>query len=82
MANTISNAIPKAALDFIDARVASGECGNRSEYFRDLIRRDQREPAKERVRALIDEGLRLGSATPMTAEEADELMAIARGLAR
>jgi antitoxin ParD1/3/4 len=82
MANTISIAIPEAAVEFVDARVASGEYGNRSEYFRDLVRRDQREQARERLRVLVEEGLRSGPAEPMTQGETDELTAIARGLAR
>lgn len=47
--------------DWIKAQVANGDYTNDSEYFRDLIRREQ-----ERVRALtaaIEEGLASGPST-------------------
>jgi antitoxin ParD1/3/4 len=31
--------------EYIDPRVATGHCGNTSEYIRDLVRRDQEEQA-------------------------------------
>jgi len=44
--------------DWIKAQVANGDFTNDSEYFRDLIRRDQE---KERaLKAAIDEGLASG----------------------
>ncbi|WP_047195917.1 type II toxin-antitoxin system ParD family antitoxin [Caldimonas brevitalea] len=78
MPSTISIAIPEATVEYVDARVASGEYGNRSEYIQDLVRRDQREQAKKRLRALVEEGLRSGPAEPMTDADRNELMAIAR----
>ena len=39
--NTVSIAIPEATVAYIDERVASGEYGNRSEYIRDLVRKDE-----------------------------------------
>ena len=82
MAHTISIAIPEPVVEYIDAQVAAGEYGNRSEYIRELVRRDQRERAKERLRELIAQGLSSGPAAPMTKADADELRAIARGKAR
>lgn len=47
--------------DWIKAQVANGDYTNDSEYFRDLIRRDQE---KERaLKAAIAEGLASGSST-------------------
>lgn len=44
--------------DWIKARVANGDFSNDSEYFRDLVRRDQE---KERLlKTAIDEGLTSG----------------------
>jgi antitoxin ParD1/3/4 len=65
MANTISLAIPERVVEYIDARVATGGYGNRSEYIRDLVRIDQREQTKQRLRGLIEEGLASGPAMPM-----------------
>jgi antitoxin ParD1/3/4 len=42
---------------YIEGRIAEGQYGNVSEYFRDLVRRDQerRQSAIEELRALIDQ---------------------------
>ena len=61
---------------------SDGKYGNRSEYIRELVRRDQRERTKERLRELIAQGLSSGTAVPMTKADADELKAIASGKAR
>jgi len=53
--------IPNAMEEWVKAQIASGRYGNDSEYFRDLIRRDQdRRSAERELRALIDEGLNSG----------------------
>jgi len=44
--------------DWIKAQVASGDYTNDSEYFRDLIRRDQEKASA--LKAAIDEGLTSG----------------------
>ena len=46
---------------WIRTRIASGEYGNESEYFRDLIRRDQERTARFRdLKDAIQEGLESG----------------------
>ena len=46
---------------WIRAQIASGEYGNDSEYFRDLIRRDQEQNAQIRaLKETIQEGLESG----------------------
>ena len=77
--NTLSFALPETLRTYIDARVATGNYGNTSEYIRDLIRKDQAEEAKSRLRSLIAEGLASGPALPLTREGEEELLAIARG---
>jgi antitoxin ParD1/3/4 len=77
--NTLSFALPETMRAYIDARVASGHYGNTSEYIRDLVRKDQAEEARVRLRALIEEGLASGPARPLTQADEDELLAIARG---
>jgi len=79
MANTISFAIPEPIVEYIDNRVATGGYGNRSEYIRDLVRIDQREQAKRRLRELVTEGLASGSATPMSASDWADMESVARG---
>jgi antitoxin ParD1/3/4 len=76
---TMSFALPQAMREYIDDRVAAGHYGNTSEYIRDLVRRDQEDQAKKRLRGLIEEGLASGPARRRTQADARELLAIARG---
>jgi antitoxin ParD1/3/4 len=73
--NTLSFALPETLRAYIVARVATGNYGNTSEYIRELIRKDQVEEAKNRLRVLIEEGLASGPALPLTQADEDELLA-------
>ena len=77
--STLSFAIPESLAKYIDRRVAAGGYGNRSEYIRDLVRQDQREQARARLRALIEEGLKSGEAREDTEADWAELRDIAAG---
>jgi antitoxin ParD1/3/4 len=77
--NTLSFALPQSMRSYINARVSTGHYGNTSEYIRDLVRKDQIDNAKMRLRALIEEGLASGSGTPWTVSERAEMMAVANG---
>jgi len=63
----------------ITNRVAAGNYGNTSEYIRDLVRRDQEEQAKKRLRDLIEDGLASGRGRRRTKADEKELLAIAHG---
>lgn len=53
--------IPEAMEQWVKAQIESGRYGNDSEYFRDLIRRDQdNRRAEQELRTLIQEGLNSG----------------------
>ena len=71
--NTMSFALPESLRAYIDERVQSGQYGNTSEYLRDLIRRDQQDQARQRLRDLIAEGLESGPACPVTRRVVAEL---------
>ncbi len=75
----MSFALPEAMRSYIDARVASGQYGNTSEYIRDLIRKDQEEQARQHLRGLIEEGLASGPAKARSATDRDSLLALALG---
>ncbi len=75
----MSFALPDSMREYIDHRVASGHYGNTSEYIRDLVRRDQEEQARKRLRDLIGEGLASGPARRRTPADEKELLALARG---
>ena len=70
-------ALPEPLRAYVAQRVESGEYGNTSEYVRELIRRDRRDQRVEKLRALVEEGLCSGPATPDTPADWDELRAIA-----
>lgn len=75
----MSFALPESMRQYIDARVSAGNYGNTSEYIRDLVRRDQEEQAKKRLRDLIEQGLASGPGQLRTKTDNRELLAIARG---
>lgn len=78
----MSFALPEALRSYVDQRVRSGQYGNTSEYLRELIRRDQEEQAKKRLRELIEEGLSSGQGRTLTRRVAAELKERALGVAR
>lgn len=63
---------------YVEKRVDCGQYGNASEYVVELIRRDQREQDIARLRAMVDDGLASGPATPHTEADWAELDSIAR----
>lgn len=75
----MSFALPETMRSYIDARVSAGNYGNTSEYIRDLVRRDQEEQARNRLRKLIEEGLASGPGQQRTNTDDEELLAIAHG---
>jgi len=77
--HTMSFALPESMREYIDSRVSAGNYGNTSEFIRDLVRRDQEEQAKKRLRDLIEEGLASGPGRRRTKADEKELLAIARG---
>jgi len=79
---TMSFALPEALRSYIDQRVRSGQYGNTSEYLRELIRRDQEDQAKKRLRELIEEGLQSGPGRDLTPKVVAELRTRALGKAR
>jgi antitoxin ParD1/3/4 len=53
----VTISMPDAMSVYVAARVEEGQYGNVSEFFRDLVRRDQeRRHADAHLRALIEEG--------------------------
>ena len=75
----MSFALPEAMRDYVDQRVRSGQYGNTSEYLRELIRRDQEEQAKKRLRELIEDGLNSGPGRAFTPQRAAQLKKQALG---
>jgi len=53
----INVSLPEPMREWVEAQIKAGRYGNLSEYVRDLIRRDQKREAEERLEALLLEGL-------------------------
>lgn len=68
MPTTMNISLPDAMKAFVEEQVQSGGFGTVSEYVRDLVRRDQKERAQDRLKALLLEGLESGPGEPVTPE--------------
>ncbi len=58
---------------YIEEQVAQGGYSSVSEYFRELVRQDQKQRAKERLEAMLLEGLNSGNATEMTVQDWEDI---------
>lgn len=70
---SINISLPESMRAYVEEQVASGGYGTTSEYFRELIRQDQKRKAQERLEALLLESFEAGSATPMTAQDWEDI---------
>ncbi|ETW99552.1 MAG: addiction module antitoxin [Candidatus Entotheonella factor] len=66
---TMNIALPENLKSFVQNQVEMGGYSSVSEYVRELIRKDQKERAREALEAEILKGLDSGEATPMTADD-------------
>ncbi|MDR0849367.1 MAG: hypothetical protein LBN10_10105 [Propionibacteriaceae bacterium] len=72
---TMNISIPDTMRDFVESRVGEGTFATSSEYFRDLVRRDQE---RTQMRALILDGAASELEGPMDDQFFAELRARAR----
>lgn len=73
MPTSMNISLPETMKSFVDEQVQSGGYGSASEYIRELVRRDQKERAQDRLEALLLEGLESGNPVPVTHEYWDKL---------
>jgi antitoxin ParD1/3/4 len=66
---SLNVSLPESLKKYIERQTRQGGYSTPSEYMRDLIRADQRQKARDRVEALLLEGLESGPATEMTEED-------------
>ncbi len=65
----ITISMPDAMSEYVSARVESGQYGNVSEYFRDLVRREQqRKQAEHELRQMLEDAEASGESA-LTPEE-------------
>lgn len=65
--------LPDSMRAYVEEQIASGGYSTVSEYFRQLVRQDQKRKAQERLEALLLEGLDSGTATPMTPKDWEDI---------
>jgi len=73
MTVTMNISLPDTLKAFIDARVQSGGYSSHSEYLRELVRKDEIEAAKTKLRTLLMEGLNSPAGRPWNEVKADLL---------
>ncbi len=64
----VNISLPDQMKDYIEERIRQGGYSTTSEYFRDLVRDDQKRMAQERLEALLLEGLESGPPIEVTEE--------------
>ncbi|MHC5738737.1 type II toxin-antitoxin system ParD family antitoxin [Nostoc sp.] len=64
---------PDAMRTYIEKTVATGGYSSVSEYFRELVRQDQKRQAAERLETMLLEGLNSGNATEMTPDDWEDI---------
>ncbi|WOE73753.1 type II toxin-antitoxin system ParD family antitoxin [Alterisphingorhabdus coralli] len=80
MMNRLTISVPEQMNAYVEAQINGGRYGNVSEYFRDLVRRDQerRESAIQELRAMLDKA----EASGVSSRSLPEIMKAAREEAR
>jgi antitoxin ParD1/3/4 len=66
---TMNISLPDPLREFVERCVAEGGYHTVSEYFRELVRADQRRRAAGRIEGLMLEGVNSGPATPLTRQD-------------
>ncbi|MFY9343463.1 MAG: type II toxin-antitoxin system ParD family antitoxin [Planctomycetota bacterium] len=69
---TMNVSLPRAQKAFVDQQVQRGSFATVSDYIRDLIRREQRQFAREDLERKLVEGLK-GTPTEMTSQDWTEI---------
>ena len=54
---TMNISLPESLREYVESRVNEGGYSTASEYFRELVRSDQKREAQQRLEALLLEGL-------------------------
>ena len=75
---TMNISLPDPLRVFVEERVAEGGYSTISEYFRELVRLDQKRKTEEKLESLLMEGLDSGPAKPLTKADLDEVKRVVR----
>ncbi len=66
---TINISLPESMQAYVEEIVEKEGYSNLSEYFRELVRQDQKRKATEKIESLLLEGLDSGTPSDMTKED-------------
>jgi antitoxin ParD1/3/4 len=66
--SSLNISLPQSLKEYVESQVSTGGYSTPSEYLRELVRRDQRQRAEEKLEALLLEGLQSGEPIEITAE--------------
>ena len=81
--NTLTVTLPDALHDFVEQEIEANGFADASEYFRSLIRAEQKRQAKDRLESMLLEGMASGAPVDVTPEFWGEMRGGAgSGLAR
>ena len=75
---SINISLPDGMRAYVEEQVALCGYSTISEYFRELVRLDQKRKAKEHLETLLLFGLNSGSATPLTEQDLDDIRTAVR----
>jgi len=65
--------LPDTMRAYVEELVAQGGYSSVSEYFRELVRQDQKHRANEQLQTMLLEGLNSGEATEMTVQDWEDI---------
>ena len=69
---TMNISLPDPLKEFVDHQIAEGRYSSVSEYFRELIRVDEKRKAEQRLEALLLEGLE-SDESELTRQDFDDI---------
>ena len=70
---TLNISLPETLHEFVERQVAEGGYADVDEYIRKLLGEEEKKKAREKVEALLLEGINSGSPTPMTAQDWEDI---------
>jgi antitoxin ParD1/3/4 len=71
--NSLTIALPAKLRRFVDRKIATGAYADPGAYIQALLRDAEKREARERIEALLLEGLRSGPATEMTKQDWEDI---------
>jgi antitoxin ParD1/3/4 len=70
---TMNISLPDPLREYVESRITEDGYSTASEYFRELVREDQKRKAQERLEALLLERIDGGKSAPLTKKDWEEV---------